>query len=94
MEEKTNQSDVEKTKIFGEVLKDSFKELRETFRAFFKAPKALWGINVSYVLEGLVYFGILTILRKYSSENVGLTESRARLVLTKKWMVKGFKTKA
>ncbi len=55
MGEKTNQSDVEKTKSFGEVLNDSFKELGETFRAFFKAPKALWGINVPYVLEGLVY---------------------------------------
>jgi len=80
VEEKTNQSDVEKTKSFGEVLKDSFKELGETFRAFFKAPKALWGINVPYVLEGLVYFGILTILGKYSSENVGLTDSQAGLV--------------
>lgn len=80
MEEKTNQSDVEKTKSFGEVLSDSFRELGETFRAFFKAPKALWGINVPYVLEGLVYFGILTILGKYSSENVGLTDSQAGLV--------------
>ncbi len=80
MEEKTNQSDVEKIKSFGEVLKDSFKELGETFRAFFKAPKALWGINVPYVLEGLVYFGILTILGKYSSENVGLTDTQAGLV--------------
>ena len=42
MEEKTNQSDVEKTKSFGEVLKDSFKELGETFRAFFKARKVLY----------------------------------------------------
>jgi len=80
VEEKTNQSDVEKTKSFSEVLKDSFKELGETFRAFFKAPKALWGINVPYVLEGLVYFGILTILGKYSSENVGLTDTQAGLV--------------
>jgi len=80
VEEKTNQPDVEKTKSFGEVLSNSFKELKETFRAFFKAPKALWGINVPYVLEGLVYFGILTILGKYSSENVGLTDTQAGLV--------------
>ena len=80
MEEKTNQSDAEKSKNFKEVLNDSFKELGETFRAFFKAPKALWGINVPYVLEGLVYFGILTILGKYSSENVGLTDAQAGLV--------------
>ncbi len=75
MEEKTKQSDVQKTKSFGKVLDDSFKELGETFRAFFKAPKVLWGINIPSVLEGLVYFGILTILEKYSSENVGIISS-------------------
>jgi flagellar hook-basal body complex protein FliE len=52
---KTKQSDVERTKSFGKVLNNSFKELRETFKAFFKAPKALGGINVPYVLEGSVY---------------------------------------
>jgi len=80
VEDSKNQTDVEKTKSFGDVLKDAFKELGETFRAFFKAPKALWGINVPYVLEGLVYFGILTILGKYSSENVELTDAQAGLV--------------
>ena len=45
-----------------------------------KAPKAFWGINVPYVLEGLVYFGILTELGKFSSENIGLTDPQAGLV--------------
>jgi POT family proton-dependent oligopeptide transporter len=67
-------------KSFSEVVRDSFKELKETFVAFIKAPKALWGINVPYVLEGLVYFGILTELGKFSSENVGLTDPQAGLV--------------
>ena len=80
MEDSKNQTDVEKSKSFSDVLRDAFKELGETFRAFFKAPKALWGINVPYVLEGLVYFGILTILGKYSSENVELTDAQAGLV--------------
>jgi len=53
--EKTNKPDVEKTKNFCEVLNDSFKEFGETFRTFLQAPKALRGINVTYVLEGLVY---------------------------------------
>jgi MFS family permease len=52
----------------------SLHELRETFTAFFKAPRALWGVNIPYVLEGLVYFGILTILGKYCSENVLLSD--------------------
>ena len=67
-------------KSFSEVVRDSLKELKETFVAFVKAPKALWGINVPYVLEGLVYFGILTELGKFSSENIGLTDPQAGLV--------------
>lgn len=67
-------------KSITEIVKDSFKELGETFVAFINAPKALWGINLPYILEGLVYFGILTILGKYCSENVGLADSQASLV--------------
>ena len=70
----------QRIKSFSEVVSDSLKELKETFIAFIKAPKALWGINVPYVLEGLVYFGILTELGKYCSENVGLTDPQAGLV--------------
>ena len=70
----------EKPKPFGEVIKNSFKELRETFIAFVQAPAALWGINVPYVLEGLVYFGILTELGIFSSANIGLTDPQAGLV--------------
>ncbi|MBN1350202.1 MFS transporter [candidate division KSB1 bacterium] len=43
----------------------------------FKAPRALQGINVSYFLEGLAYFGVLTILGKFMSENVGLSDLHA-----------------
>jgi len=64
-------------KSAGEVVRDSFRELGQTLVAFVKAPKALWGVNIPYVLEGLVYFGILTILGKYCSENVQLTDPQA-----------------
>lgn len=55
-------------------VKNSLRELAQTFAAFFKAPRALWGINIPYVFEGLVYFGILTILGKFCSENVALND--------------------
>ncbi|MBN2346368.1 MAG: MFS transporter [Candidatus Aminicenantes bacterium] len=58
-------------------LKKSLRELAETFSAFLKAPRALWGINIPYVFEGLVYFGILTILGKFCSENVALNDIHA-----------------
>jgi MFS family permease len=64
----------EEPKTISEIIFDAFRELKETFIAFVKAPKALWGVNVPYVIEGLVYFGILTILGKFGSENVGLTD--------------------
>ena len=64
----------EAVKGLKQAFKKSVDELKTTFRAFFKAPRALWGINVAYVIEGLVYFGILTILGKYCSENVGLSD--------------------
>ncbi|MBN1465475.1 MFS transporter [candidate division KSB1 bacterium] len=61
----------------GRVISESFKELGTTLSAFLRAPKALSGINIPYVLEGLAYFGVLTILGNYCSENVGLTDPQA-----------------
>jgi POT family proton-dependent oligopeptide transporter len=55
-------------------VKKTLHELAETFAAFLKAPRALWGVNIPYVFEGLVYFGILTILGKFCSENVALND--------------------
>jgi len=52
-------------------------EIIDPFVHFVKAPRALWGINIPYVVEGLVYFGILTILGKYCSENVVLSDLHA-----------------
>jgi len=62
---------------FVNIVKEAFSDLGRTLVAFTKAPKALWGINIPYVIEGLVYFGILTILGKYCSENVGLSDLHA-----------------
>jgi len=60
-----NQESEKEKKKPSQVIVDAFKELGETLVAFVKAPRALWGINLPYILEGLVYFGILTILGKY-----------------------------
>jgi hypothetical protein len=77
VEEKTNQSDVEKTKSFGEVLKDSFNKLRETLRAFFKERKVMYE-HRNYVVY--LWFNC--------------DDQYARACVSKKWMMKGFKTKA
>jgi len=70
----TSAAKTEEKKSMNQIVNESLKELGETFVAFVKAPRALWGINVPYILEGLVYFGILTILGKFSSENTGLSD--------------------
>jgi len=75
MENETQNST--EAKSLQQVIIDAFQELGETLVAFVKAPRALWGINVPYILEGLAYFGILTILGNYCSENVGLTDPQA-----------------
>jgi len=73
----TETTQTEESKSVGEVVREAFQELGSTLVAFVKAPKALWGVNIPYVIEGLVYFGILTILGKYCSENVGLSDLHA-----------------
>ncbi|WP_456442618.1 MFS transporter, partial [Caldithrix abyssi] len=76
MDETKLEEAVEK-KTLKQAVQDAFKELGDTFVAFVNAPKALWAINIPYIIEGLVYFGILTILGKFCSENVGLTDPQA-----------------
>lgn len=51
--------------------------LREIVRPFIDlvhAPRALWGVNLGYLIEGMVYFGILNYLTIYFSDFVGLDD--------------------
>jgi dipeptide/tripeptide permease len=54
--------------------------LRQVIQPFVdltRAPRALWGINLSYLIEGMVYFGIVMLLSGYFTEVVGLSEVQA-----------------
>ena len=53
------------------------KELIDPFIAFAKAPRALWGVNLTYLIEGMSYFGILTLLAIYFNRHVGLSDAMA-----------------
>jgi len=46
------------------------KEIVQPFIDLIHAPRALWGVNLGYMLEGLVYFGMLFYLTLYFSEFV------------------------
>ncbi len=54
-----------------------FKEITAPFLSLFKTSRALLGINISYFLEGLIYFGMLGLLAMYFNEYVGLNDIQA-----------------
>ena len=50
--------------------KSPLKEITQPFIDLIHAPRALWGINLAYVIEGMVYFGMLGYLAIYCSEYI------------------------
>ena len=56
------------------------QEIIQPFIDLAHAPRALWGVNLSYLVEGMVYFGIVGLLAMYFSAEkgyVGLSELEA-----------------
>ena len=56
------------------VLQQTYREVTQPFKDLFKASRALWGINISYLLEGLTYFGVVGLLVIYFNDFVGLND--------------------
>jgi MFS family permease len=54
----------------GQEQKSPLREIIQPFIDLLHAPRALWGINLAYVLEGMVYFGMLGYLAIYCSEYI------------------------
>ncbi len=53
-----------------ETPKNPLKEIVQPFVDLVHAPRALWGVNLAYLLEGMVYFGMLGYLAIYFSGTV------------------------
>jgi POT family proton-dependent oligopeptide transporter len=62
-------------------VKNPLREIIDPFINLVKAPRALWGINLSYVLEGLLYFGVLSLLAIYFNEYIGLDDINAGIMV-------------
>ncbi len=56
-------------------------EIIDPFINLFKAPRALWGINLSYVIEGLTYFGVLGLLAIYFNQYINLDDIDAGIMV-------------
>ena len=59
--------------------KNPFREIIDPFINLITAPRALWGINLSYLIEGLTYFGVLSLLAIYFNDYIGLNDVEAGL---------------
>jgi len=54
----------------SETPKSPLREITQPFVDLIRAPRALWGVNLGYVLEGTAYFGVLSYLAIYFSDYV------------------------
>jgi POT family proton-dependent oligopeptide transporter len=59
------------------VLRVLFRETIQPFIDMAHGGRALWGVNISYLLEGTTYFGMLALLAIYFNDYVGLDDIRA-----------------
>ncbi len=57
--------------------KKIINELVQPFVDLFHTSRALFGLNLSYVLEGLTYFGVVGLLAIFFNEFIGLDDIKA-----------------
>jgi MFS family permease len=58
-------------------LRQSGKEILQPFVDLVHVSRALWAINISYVLEGVTYFGVLALLAIFFNQYIGLDDIQA-----------------
>src|SRR5512135_1752019 len=56
------------------VLSQTIDELKQPFADLFRSSQALTAINISYVLEGLTYFGVVGLLAIFFNDYIGLND--------------------
>jgi len=61
--------------------KSPLQEITQPFADLVRAPRALWALNLTYLIEGFAYFGTLAYLAMFFNEYVRLSDVHAG------WMV-------
>jgi POT family proton-dependent oligopeptide transporter len=59
------------------IARQTFREISRPFIDLFHSSQALWGINLSYLLEGLTYFGVVGLLAIFFNDYIGLDDISA-----------------
>jgi MFS family permease len=59
------------------IARQTFREISQPFIDLFHSSQALWGINLSYLLEGLTYFGVVGLLAIFFNDYIGLDDISA-----------------
>jgi MFS family permease len=59
------------------VFSQTWQEVTQPFIDLFHSSRALWGINLSYLLEGLTYFGVVGLLAIFFNNYIGLNDINA-----------------
>jgi len=59
-----------------------FTELVTSFRALKGAPKGFWYTNYIYWLDGVAYFGMLTLLAMYFHDILGMTDDSGHKIVS------------
>jgi MFS family permease len=59
------------------IARQTLQEISQPFIDLFHASQALWGINLSYLLEGLTYFGVVGLLAIFFNDYIGLDDISA-----------------
>lgn len=64
----------QKEPIVKSIFQQTISEVTQPFIDLFHAPRALWGVNLSYLLEGLTYFGVVGLLTIFFNDYIGLND--------------------
>lgn len=59
------------------IFKNTILEITQPFKDLFHTSQALFGLNLSYLLEGLTYFGVVGLLAIFFNEYIKLDDIRA-----------------
>jgi len=63
------------------LFRSTLRELTQPFIDLVHTSRALLGVNISYVLEGLTYFGIVGLLAIFFNDHIGLDDRQAGLMV-------------